>query len=165
MKENRPKSVVHLLIRYSDVDAPRDGTINEHMKIQKQYGYVWFGKFGRRIGKPVIDELDRQIGSKLNSYLFLYHGSKTNEFFYISNILEIRKSIPREEILKVPAYYRDRAGLVKTWIKLGTIWKANKSKLIGIHGQYGMPLSDILSKSITGHLLVKTPSDFSPKKF
>jgi hypothetical protein len=46
-----PTSDSHVLLRYSDHDAPDCGVIEAHEKILKKRGKVVIGKFGRPLGQ------------------------------------------------------------------------------------------------------------------
>jgi hypothetical protein len=54
--------------------------------------------------------------------------------------------------------------LANTWIKIDKVWRADRSALRSIRGNFGLPISEILRNSMTGHLIVRTESNFTPKK-
>ena len=45
-----------IALRYSDNYAPEEGMLYHHKQIIEKYGYVWYGKFGNRISKEIIEE-------------------------------------------------------------------------------------------------------------
>jgi hypothetical protein len=163
MKEKKSIELIHLLIRFSDNLASSEGTIKEHLKIIDKYGYVWFGKFGRKIGKLIQNQIYAQIKNEKESYLFLCKA-KDKKYIYISKILDIKKSIESEEFNKVPLYYRHKVNMVSLWIKIENFWQYKRSLLRKIYGSYGLPISEIIDKTMTGHMLVKTRKNFSTKK-
>lgn len=162
-EKNISNEVINLLIRFSDINGPIDGTINEHLKVIKNNGFVWFGKFGRRIGIDIIDLINSQINKGVDSYLFLV-GTKNADYVFISKILAIVRSSDKINKIGVPQYYREKSIKVGTWVKIGNFWRINKSILSRIYGNFRVPVYEMLSQSMTGHVIVKTQSSFSPEK-
>jgi len=163
MGKQEPYSVVHLLIRYSDTLAPESGTITEHVKIIKRRGYAWLGKFGRGIGVGIRTSINGQIKEGVETYLFLV-GNKAREYIYIAKILGIENFIGDDEIQRVPLYYRHQASSVGTWVKIAEIWRVERSILSKVDNSFGLPMSQTVGKSMSGHLIVRTQPCFTFKK-
>lgn len=155
--------LIHLLMRFSDNLAPSDGTIKEHLKIINKYGHVWFGKIGRKIGNAGQNQIYDQIKNNKKSYLFLCKA-KERDYMYIGQILDIKGSIESKELNKVPPYYRDKVDMISLWLKIGKFWQSKKSLLNKIYGSYGLPISNLIDRTMTGHMWVKTEKNFLPEK-
>lgn len=104
-------------LRFTDKFAPEDGTIENHNKIIKKNGYVWYGKFGNKLSSSTIEELLDQKELKI----LLVQSSSSNRYW--GNVDKIQYDTP-EDIENIPEYYRDDRNLIKCWFRVTKITKA-----------------------------------------
>ena len=50
------KKLKTIALRFSDNYAPKEGMIFLHQELINNLGYVWYGKFGNKISKEIIEE-------------------------------------------------------------------------------------------------------------
>lgn len=137
-----------IALRFADNIAPKDGTIAEHEKIIKQYGFVWYGKFGARISNKIRTEI---LSAEDKRVLLIHSGTNKRYWLHVDEIID---TIPEESY--IPSYYRDLAGVVKTWFKVNEIERADKnvmSKCIVLSS--GRPLSTVSKQSMSPYFIVE----------
>lgn len=108
-----------IALRFSDKFAPPTGTIYEHKKIIEEKGYVWYGK----LGASVSDKICQEIFAEKEPRILLIHSGKTSRYW--AYIDKVTKQIPASE--DIPEYYRDHAGLFRTWFRIVKIEQAEKN--------------------------------------
>lgn len=106
-----------LALRFGDNFAPECGTINAHMSIIKEYGYVWYGKFGNHLCKNKTDSILKENNPRV---LLIHSGTLNRYWAYVSDIVD-----HCDEHELIPDYYREKASGIKTWLK---IWKIESAK-------------------------------------
>lgn len=136
-----------IALRFADNIAPQDGTIAEHEKIIKQYGYVWYGKFGAKVSEKVRSEImaidDRRV-------LLIHSGTSKRYWLHVDDI-----SYETPELSGIPEYYRNIAGTVKTWFRVTRIEKADKSVMAKcIVSSSGSPLSAVSRHSMSPYFII-----------
>lgn len=150
------QSLKHLLIRYSDKLAPPEGMIHLHNQMIKDYGYVWMGKFGRPISENNLNMLKLQIEQKKPTYLFLVQKFEKNYLITVAEIASFSKSLIREELDKVPSYYRQNHKNVGTWFKIKKFYNIDNSILTKtLIASSGIPAIKTLPYSMTGFFIVR----------
>lgn len=110
-----------IALRFSENFAPEEGTILAHEKIIQQYGYVWYGKLGSKIGQSMIDII---LKSKSSKILLINSGKQTRYWAYVDEI-----TYECEEFEKIPGYYRDKRQNFNTWFKIVKFEQAPKDIL------------------------------------
>ena len=51
-------------------------TIEEHLELTKKNGYVWWGKFGRKLGQKKVDSTITNLSRNLDVFLYLFSEDK-----------------------------------------------------------------------------------------
>ena len=103
-------------LRFSDNFAPDLGTISAHNAVIQKYGFVWYGKLGAVVSKKVIDDILKNEKPRI----LLIHSGKADRYW--AYIEKIQYELPDEKY--IPSYYRDNAGIFKTWFKIVNIESA-----------------------------------------
>lgn len=107
-----------IALRFSDNFATPAGTIAEHKKLIEENGYAWYGK----LGAVVSDKICKEIMKNDKPRILLIHSGRTARYWaYIDKIL---KSTP--PLGDIPEYYREQAGIFKTWFRVKRIEEAEK---------------------------------------
>lgn len=120
------KETPHLFLRigdYEDYDY-----IDEHIKVEKQYGYVWLLKIGKTINKEYLKRI-----IETNGGIILKKTAKKGNQFYYADLLSV--DINDEKEIKYPSYYDeylyyegfsiDDVKKNGYWFKLSNIRKIN----------------------------------------
>lgn len=110
-----------IALRFSDNYAPKEGMIYLHKQLIDKYGYVWYGKFGNRISKDIIEE---QLNTDDPKILLIKSGSVERYWLHFK---EHKETIP--EVDKIPEYYRNNCDDIKCWFKVTEFEKAEKNVL------------------------------------
>ena len=110
-----------IALRFSDNYAPKEGMIYLHQEIIDKNGYVWYGKFGNKIGKEIIEE---QLKTNDPKILLIKSGSVGR---YWMHFQEHQEKTP--ELDKIPEYYRNKCDDIKCWFKVVRFEKADKDVL------------------------------------
>ena len=99
-------------------------TIEEHIELIKKYGYVWWGKFGRKLGQQKVDSTITNLSRNLDVFLYLFSENKCfkAKLAFITNEID---DINKEHI---PSYYRQVADeYCGTYFKITEIQEADYS--------------------------------------
>ena len=107
-----------IALRYTDKFAPKNGTIQSHLKILEEKGYVWYGKMGTPLSAKVIHIL---LANKNPRFLLIHSGSFERYWVYID---EISHNEPNYE--EFPEYYHSISNNFKTWFRVLRIELADK---------------------------------------
>ena len=110
-----------IALRFSDNYAPKEGMIFHHQNVINQLGYVWYGKFGNRISKDIIEE---QLESEDPKFLLIKSGGIDRYWVHFDKFQEIQP--PLDEI---PEYYRNSSDTIKCWFRITKFEKAEKDVL------------------------------------
>ena len=111
-----------IALRFSDNYAPKEGMIKLHNDLITSNGYVWFGKFGSRIAKDIINE---QLKTDNPRFLLIKSGSIERYWAHFDKFV-IDRVPPLNEI---PEYYRDKAHEIKCWFRITKFEKAENNIL------------------------------------
>lgn len=80
-------------------------TIDEHIDIIKKNGFVWWGKFGRKLGQQKVELAVSNISRNLNIYLYLFSEDKC----YKALLKNITNEIKNVDQNLIPNYYQKQA--------------------------------------------------------
>lgn len=159
-------SLKHVLLRYSDNLAPHEGVIFHHNQVIKEHGFVWMGKFGKPVSDSKLDILKRQIEDKKPAYVFLVKKDNKEYSVIAGEIESFSKTLTKEELNKVPAYYREKSRNVGIWFKIKRFHPLDNSILNKIFiSSSGASALQTLPYSMAGYFLVKLESHTSIKDF
>ena len=106
-----------IALRFSDNYAPKEGMLYYHKKIIEEYGFVWYGKFGNKISKEIIEE---QMKSNDPKFLLIKSGTPERYWAHFTDF--IQTDVP--DIEKIPEYYRNETEKVGCWFKIIKFEKA-----------------------------------------
>ena len=153
-----PSDSPTLVIRYSDAFSPPGGTIEAHLDVLRSWGYVWFGKMGKRVGPVHIDRLTEDIRQKRDPTLILAGSVRGGTQLYTCTIQDVQYRLPPAERDQVPEYYRERTRDFSVWFKLGSILQLDDrhAKLLVVVSSQKR-LLDVLGRSSSTTFLVSTP--------
>ena len=117
-------------------------TIEEHADIINKNGYVWWGKFGRKLGQQKVDSTITNLSRNLDVFLYLFSEDKCYKAklgFITNEINNINKEL-------IPSYYQEVANeRCGTYFKITEIKEADYS--------YNLQNLRLLSNPIEGSLM------------
>jgi len=106
----------HILLRYRDTSERN--TVEEHQKLIKESGHVWWG-WWKKDSEPDRTNLIRKIAAKADDYSFYIFDRSTSKFFK-THVVQLQEGmgelIDTPEKDHTPAYYRDDK--LPLWLKL-----------------------------------------------
>lgn len=148
---------IHVLVRFSDFQLPSGTTIKLHQEVISEQGAVWFGKAGKPLASSHVEHINRQC-AKQPSYLYLVQRVAGEYSLYRGSVLSMARSLPPDERVYVPRYYKDLYLLrdIRYWTKLSKLTKAPNrelEKLVLVNT--GMPARLSLLNSMAGLFLVR----------
>lgn len=108
-----------IALRFSDNFAPKEGTIKLHQQCIDRIGYVWYGKMGAMVSDKVCSQILENDEPRI---LLIQSGRSSRYWAYIDKIT--KETPPASEI---PEYYRDQAGIFKTWFRVEKFVEADKN--------------------------------------
>ena len=114
---------------------------------------MWIGKWGRRIGPPLIRTLRGQINLGIPTYVFLAKYGAGTYLVHACELIDISNQVDDDKL--IPSYYRDRKFAIYTWLKISRMIQLVPNifdELIGLSSR--MPIIQTLKKSMTGVLWV-----------
>ena len=137
-----------IALRFSDNFAPPDGTIMEHRRCISEKGYVWYGKLGSAVSDKVCKELMENDMPRI----LLIHSGKS--FRYWAYIDKVQKNTPL--LSEIPEYYREQAGIFRTWFRVLKIEEADKSVMSACTvASSGAPLSMTSRSSMNPYFIIE----------
>jgi hypothetical protein len=95
----------HILLRYASSLSGLKNTIEEHQRVLREHGAVWFGKMGRPFGAATIKIVHRQIEAREPSFLFLAVKPGRDFDAHRGEISQMVLKLPPGEQQLVPDYY------------------------------------------------------------
>lgn len=110
-----------IALRFSDNYAPKEGMIKLHQDVIDKFGYVWYGKFGNKISKEIIEE---QLKTSDPKILLIKSGSVERYWLHFQS-----HQVETPELDKIPEYYRKSCQDIKCWFKVTNFEKAEKNVL------------------------------------
>jgi len=158
-----------IILRFRDLVTEEGGTINEHRRLLREFGEVWWGWWADQseiTPKQLFNELQTIIKEQGSFTVYLFDTGMSK--FYsatVSRILVAPKGrIPTPNAEDSPDYYH--RAKCPAWFLLSTLEEADFSKLMFIHdsfptregqdekliGQIGEPiksLKDLKEKNVT----------------
>jgi hypothetical protein len=149
-----PQSERVLVVRYSDGHGPAEGTIAAHQAVVNRLGYVWFGKFGRRVGAETLEALRRHAASGADVAVILVASSADGYRFDSCRLLDSGFSVPHDEATAVPDYYGRFLQPPSTWLKVADFHRLSleqASRVRVFESQVPLPVG--LRRSWSGHFL------------
>ena len=145
---NEGEMLKSIAMKFSDKNAPPEGTIEAHKNHIKRDGFVWYGK----IGAPVSDKTCKKIMEESNPRVLLIQSGQ--KAFYWAKIIDICKSVPPME--NVPVYYHYSVDKIHTWFKMIKIEKASLQDINCCKmASYGAPLIDVLHNSMGSMFIIE----------
>ena len=141
-----------IALRFGEHFAPPCGTIAAHQAIIDDVGYVWYGK----LGSSVSDKNVAEIMKNENPRILLVSSGKTERYW--ANIAEIKKTTP--PLREIPQYYRDEAGIFKTWFKVISFEAAPKNIMSQCCvASSGTPLGEASKHSMSPYFIIEYTED------
>ncbi len=154
------ESTYHLLLRYSDAQAPEPGTIQAHINIIKQYGYAWFGKFGLPISSATCENIRNQNQKRRPIFLFLMKGQDLE--LVVAELLDAKRALPYEDLMRVPEYYRNNKYRARSYFKIRDLWKVDVNVLRGFRvASSGKPAFDSIRAGMASLFIIVPVFTFS----
>ena len=101
-----------IALRFGETFSPECGTIAAHQKIIDERGFVWYGKLGAIVSAKAIEEMMQNEDPKF----LLINSGKADRYW--AHFIEVSKDKPSAG--EYPAYYAEKAELMKTWFKMIT---------------------------------------------
>lgn len=139
-------------LRFADTFAPNEGTIMAHQQMIEENGFVWYGKLGAAVSAKVT----KDIMSNDNPRILLIHSGKTGRYW--AYVEKVQYEIPPKQ--EIPLYYRDNAGVFKTWFKVKKIEEAPKSILGYCYVvSSGRPLSEVSKSSMSPYFIINVEDE------
>lgn len=137
-----------IALRFSDNFAPEMGTIAAHQQCIEQKGYVWYGK----LGSAVSDKMCKELMANDSTKILLIHSGRTARYW--AYIDKVQKEIPK--LVDIPEYYRNQAGLFKTWFRVTKIEEADKTVMAHcVVASSGAPLSRTSKSSMSPYFIIE----------
>ena len=164
MENENDKFNKHILIRFADNLSlfTHNGAINEHKEILKNKGYVWFGKFGRKLSNQSISDLNSQILREIPTVLFLvqsYDKLYNVHMAYLSNVC---RTLNIKDLEYVPAYYQSFYKEAFVWFQFSRITDLSNNALKHISvSSSGKNASISIHHSMSSIFIVKIDSGIS----
>lgn len=139
-------------LRFADTFAPVEGTIQAHQNLINELGHVWYGKLGTSVSSKVASII---LSNKVPRILLIHSGKVGRYWAYIS---KIQYDIPPRK--EIPAYYRDNAGVFKTWFKVTKIEEASKGVLgLCTVVSSSRPLSEVSRSSMSPYFIINVEEE------
>jgi len=117
-------------------------TIKEHKDLISKNGFVWWGKFGRKLGQQKVDSAIINLSRNLDVFLYLFSEDKCFKAklgFITNETNDINKGL-------IPSYYRKVANdLCGTYFKITEIKEVDYS--------YNLLNLELLSNQVKGSLV------------
>lgn len=141
-----------IALRFGEHFAPSCGTIAAHQKIIDELGYVWYGKLGSAVSEKNIEAI---MANEIPKILLICSGKTDRYWAYVS---EIKKTSP--ETKAIPEYYRDEAGVFKTWFKIVSFEAAPKNIMSQCCvASSGTPLGEVSKHSMSPYFVIEYKED------
>lgn len=116
--------------------------IEEHSDIINKNGYVWWGKFGRKLGQQKVDSIMTNLSRNLDVFLYLFSENKCYKAklgFITNKIKDINKEF-------IPSYYQETADE-----RCGTFFKITEIKEVDY--SHNLLNLELLSNQVKGSLV------------
>ncbi len=110
-----------IALRFTNNLAPDCGTIKAHEAVIQQNGYVWYGKFGSSVSKPIREMI---LSAETPKVLLIHSGTANRYWAYIEDI-----SSDTPPLNEFPSYYINQANRCGSWLKVIRFEKADPGVL------------------------------------
>ena len=136
-----------IALRFADNYAPSEGTIRLHEDVIKEYGYVWYGKFGNSISQKIIDMI---LYMKDRKFLLIKSEGQERYWAHFDDIKKYDINIEA-----IPEDYRNDRNRVKCWFKI-TKFEKDDSKVMSkcYVASNGSLLSNISKYSMSPYFVI-----------
>ena len=139
-------------LRFADTFAPSEGTIQAHQNMIDKQGVVWYGKLGAAVSSKVAN----LIMENENPRILLIHSGKIGRYW--AYIKKLQYYIPTKS--EIPEYYRDNAGVFKTWFRVVKIEEAPKNVLGNcVVASSQRPLSEVSKSSMSPYFIINVEEE------
>ena len=136
-----------IALRFSNNFAPDIGTIAAHNAMIKENGFVWYGKLGSRISQKTVEVIMENENPKI---LLIHSGAPQRYWAFVD---KVQNDIP--EVTFIPSYYRDQAGIFKSWFRVIRFEEAPKNILSQCFvASSGAPLSNASRHSMSPYFII-----------
>lgn len=135
-------------LRYTDKFATSNGTIEEHKRILKEKGFVWYGKMGAPISEKVAQTI---LDNPLPRFLLIHSGFTDRYWIHIDKISRVQPS--KDDY---PSYYHEKAEHIGTWFRVISITEADRSVMSRCKvASSGAPLSEVSRHSMNPYFIIE----------
>lgn len=137
-----------IILRYTDKNAPKGGTMRAHAEICAAKGYVWYGKIGVPLSR---DRLNKII--KAGDAVVFFIEARSGDLFK-ATLSDTMRSVP--DAGSVPAYYAQHYDSVGTWLKLTEISESSREELNRyVIASSGMPIVSTVRNSMSSFFYIR----------
>ena len=99
-----------IALRFGETFSPDCGTIAAHQSIIDTIGHVWYGKLGATLSAKTIEEMKQ---SEAPMFLLINSGKADRYWVHFKEV-----STEKPPAGEYPAYYGEKAEMMKTWFKV-----------------------------------------------
>ena len=99
-----------IALRFGETFSPECGTIAAHQSIIDTIGHVWYGKLGATVSARIIEEM-KQCEDPM--FLLIKSGKTDRYWVHFKEV-----STEKPSVKEYPAYYGEKAEMMKTWFKV-----------------------------------------------
>ena len=136
-------------LRFADNFAPECGTITAHEQVIEEFGHVWYGKLGNKVS----DKMLKTIMDAEEPKILLIRSGKSERYW--AYVCQVQHEQPN--INEIPNYYRDIAGLFKTWFCVTRFEKAPKNVMSEcVVASSGALLGHVSKHSMSPYFIIET---------
>jgi hypothetical protein len=149
---------VHVVMRYTEKFLGVADTVAEHERILRRRGAVALGKFGRPLGAPWVERLNRQISAGFSTSLFLVKRIDDGYAVHKLNVKRVTRK-PDEKINRLfPSYYAEQSVLARMsmWFVCDAVVAVKPNVLDALHiASSGYSVRRAIHTSMAGLFVVR----------
>lgn len=140
--------MISVALRFSENFSPDCGTIAAHRELIDSIGHVWYGKMGAALSDKTVSLLMENTPPKI----LLIHSGGVDRYW--ATVDKIQRACP--EKTEIPEYYRENAGIMKTWFRVTRIEDAPKNimSLCKVKSS-GVPLGEVSKSSMSPYFIIE----------
>jgi hypothetical protein len=162
--KNQDGYTQHILVRYGEQIAPEEGTISAHDAIIRKKGFVWLGKFGKKISQSMYNILKKQIKKDKPTYIFMIKRDNKKYVVHAAVLEDVVFSKPDTDY--IPEYYANKRIFSQCYFKIIEFIPINSEILYELIGRSSnLPIIETLAKSMAGMMYVKLPKNKDVRDF
>jgi hypothetical protein len=136
-----------LLIRYNNNYI--NECIEQHVEWERQKGYCWFGKMGKRPSKLKIDELLEK-----GDALIIFYNRK---HMYVASLQQVQYEQPNEDY---PDFYNKFIRYPSTWFRVSDFIEISNTIMSNLIVKSSRkPMDETIDKSMTSFYFVENKDD------